>query len=431
MLKNLAPMGDTDLASGKDSIIAVPGAPNSARDDALRQTKILIIDDELPNVQLLERILKRERFLNFISTTDSRVAVSLFQEFRPDLVLLDWLMPHLSGRAVIEQLRVLSTGEEYLPIVVLTADVTPEAKRLALASGATEFITKPFDAIEVVLRIVNLLQTRLAHLRMYEQKVALEEIVRQRTLKLEQAVAELRASQHQLIQAERLSALGTMASGIAHDFNNALTLIIGFGEILLRDAERGRLTKENTIPSLKDVLAAARDAASTVRQLREFSRFGDTGDVHKAVSLNKVIEQAVSFTKPKWETQSFAEGTQISAHVDCGDIPAILGDAAQLRDVVINLIFNAADAMPQGGTITLRTQPEPKAVLLQVSDTGTGMTEEVRRRCLEPFFTTKGDQGSGLGLAMVFSIVQRHSGTIDIASEPGKGTTFTLRLPTA
>lgn len=422
-------MGETDFASEEES--AVPGAPSRAGDDALRQTKILIIDDELANIQLLERILRQERFQNLTSTTDSRVAVSLFQEFRPDLVLLDWLMPHQNGRAIIKQLRVLSTGEEYLPIVVLTADATPEAKRLALASGATEFVTKPFDAIEVLLRIANLLQTRLTHLRMYEQKVALEETVRQRTANLEQAVAELRASQQQLIQAERLSALGTMASGIAHDFNNALTLIIGFGEILLRDAERGRLTEEDTIPSLKEVLAAARGASTTVRQLREFSKFGNTGEVHKSVNLNKVIEQAVSFTKPKWETQSFAEGRQISAKVDSADIPAILGDAAQLRDVIINLIFNAADAMAQGGMITLRTRAEPKAVIVEVSDTGAGMTEEVRRRCFEPFFSTKGNQGTGLGLAMVFSIVQRHSGTIDIASEPGKGTKFTLRLPAA
>jgi signal transduction histidine kinase len=422
-------MGETDFASDEES--AVPGASSRARDDALRQTKILIIDDELANIQLLERILRQERFQNLTSTTDSRVAVSLFQEFRPDLVLLDWLMPNPNGRAIIKQLRVLSTGEEYLPIVVLTADATPEAKRLALASGATEFVTKPFDAIEVLLRIANLLQTRLAHLRMYEQKVALEETVRQRTANLEQAVAELRASQQQLIQAERLSALGTMASGIAHDFNNALTLIIGFSEILLRDAERGRLTEEDTIPSLKEVLAAARGASTTVRQLREFSKFGNTGEVHKSVNLNKVIEQAVSFTKPKWETQSFAEGRQISTKVDSADIPAILGDAAQLRDVIINLIFNAADAMAQGGMITLRTRAEPKAVIVEVSDTGAGMTEEVRRRCFEPFFSTKGNQGTGLGLAMVFSIVQRHSGTIDIASEPGKGTKFTVRLPAA
>jgi signal transduction histidine kinase len=422
-------MAETNLDSGEKSSVAGPGAAGNAGNDALRQARILIIDDESSNVQLLESILRRERFTNITSTTDSRAAASIFQELRPDLVLIDWLMPQLDGRAVLEQIRVLSSGEEFLPIVVLTADVTPEAKRSALASGATEFITKPIDAIEVVLRITNLLRSRLAQVRVYQQKAALEETVRQRTLNLEQAVAELRASQQQLVQAERLSALGTMASGIAHDFNNALTLIIGFGEILLKDAERGRLTKENTVPCLQDVLAAARDASTTVRQLREFSKFGDSSEKHKPVSLNKVVEQAVSFTKPKWETQAFAEGNQITAQVDFADIPDLSGDAGQLRDAVVNLIFNAVDAMPKGGTITLRTRAEPKHVILQVTDTGAGMTEEVRRRCLEPFFTTKGQHGSGLGLAMVFSIVQRHMGTIDIASELGRGTTITLRLP--
>jgi signal transduction histidine kinase len=422
-------MAETNLDSGEKSTVARPGAAGSTGDEAFRQAKILIIDDELSNVQLLESILRRERFTNVRSTTDSRAAASLFQEFRPDLVLIDWLMPHFDGRAVLEHVRVLSSGEEYLPIVVLTADVTPEARRSALAAGATEFITKPFDGVEVVLRIGNLLRRRLAHVSIYEQKLALEETVHQRTLNLEKAVAELRASQQQLVQAERLSALGTMASGIAHDFNNALTLIIGFGEIMLRDAERGRLTKENTIPCLQDILAAARDASTTVRQLREFSKFGDSSEVHRTVNLNKVIEQAVSFTKPKWEIQSFAEGSQVTAQVDFADIPDVLGDAGQLRDAVVNLIFNAVDAMPQGGTITLRTRAEPKYVIVQVSDTGAGMTEEVRRRCLEPFFTTKGQHGSGLGLAMVFSIVQRHMGNIDITSELGKGTTITLRLP--
>jgi signal transduction histidine kinase len=115
--------------------------------------------------------------------------------------------------------------------------------------------------------------------------------------------------------------------------------------------------------------------------------------------------------------------------VDFQDIHAIQGNAARLRDAITNLIFNAVDAMPQGGTLTLRTRAEGEAVLLDVSDTGIGMTEDVRRSCFEPFFTTKGEQGTGLGLAMVFSIAQHHSGTIDIASEPGKGTTFTLRLP--
>ena len=147
-----------------------------------------------------------------------------------------------------------------------------------------------------------------------------------------------------------------MASGIAHDFNNALMLIMGSGEILLSDAERQRLTKENAIPLLNDILTAARDASTLVGQLRKFSRSGETEEVHQPVNLNALIEQTVSFTKPKWDTQASEAGSQIRVVVDFHEIPVILGDAARLRDAITNLIFNAVDAMPKGGTLTLRTR---------------------------------------------------------------------------
>jgi signal transduction histidine kinase len=422
-------MGEAKLSTAEESIIVVPDILYG--NDSLRRTKILIIDDELSNVQFLERILRRVRIENFMSTTDSRRALSLFQEFRPDLILIDWLMADVNGRGVVGQLRAMIPAGGFIPMVVLTADVTSQTRQLALASGADEFITKPIEAFEVVLRISNMVQVRLARLGLFEQKQALEQTSRQCALDLEEALAELRASQQLLTQTHRLSALGTMASGIAHDFKNALMLIMGSGEILLHDAEHQRLTKEDAIPLLKDILAAARDASTLVGQLREFSRSGDTGEVHQPVNLNSVVEQAVSYTRPKWETQAFAAGSRVCVKADLQEVPAILGDAARLRDAITNLIFNAVDAMPLGGTLTLRTRAAGEAVLLEVSDTGVGMTEEVRRRCFEPFFTTKGQHGTGLGLAMVFNIARRHSGTIAIASEPGKGTTFTLRLPAA
>jgi len=213
------------------------------------------------------------------------------------------------------------------------------------------------------------------------------------------------------------------------DFRNALMLIIGFGEILLQDAERERPANESAIPLLQEILAAARDASTLVGRLSEFSRSSDTGEIKQSVDLNSVIEQAVSFTKPKWDGQAFAAGSQIRVKVDFQDIPAIPGNAARLRDAITNLIFNAVDAMPQGGTLTLRTRAEGEAVLLEVSDTGLGMTEEVRRNCFEPFFTTKsvGD-GTGLGLDAVARIVRRHHGFIEVESQPGE-TCFTVRLP--
>ena len=422
-------MVEPELINGEESIIVVPDIIYG--NDSLRRTKILIIDEELSNVQLLERILRRVRIENFRSTTNSQTALSLFQEFRPDLVLIDWLIGDVNGRTVVEQLRAMISPNDFIPIVVLMADVTSGTRQLALAAGANEIITKPLDACEVVLRIANIVQVGLAHVRLYEQKQLLEETVRQRARDLKQALEELRASKQQLAQKQRLSAVGMMASGIAHDFNNALMLIMGSGEILLGDLERKRLTQENATPLLNDILTAARDASSLVSQLRNFSKSGETGEVHQPVHLNALAEQAVSFTKPKWDAQAFGEGSRIHVEVDFHNVPVIMGDAARLRDAITNLIFNAVDAMPEGGTLTLRTRVKDKNVLLEVSDTGLGMTDEVRRSCFEPFFTTKSQHGTGLGLAMVFGIVQHHSGTIDIASKPGKGTTFTLRLPAA
>jgi signal transduction histidine kinase len=422
-------MRETGLSTGEESMIVVPDI--LCGNDCMRRTKILIVDDEWSNVKYLEGILRRVRIENFMSTTDCRRAISLFQEFRPDLVLIDWLTVHVNGLDVIGQIRAMIPVGGFVPIVVLTADVTSQTRQLALTSGANDFITKPIDAFDVVLRIANMVQVRLAYLGLYEQKQVIEQNVRQCTLDLEQARAELRATQQLLAQSQRLSTLGMMASGIAHDFNNALMLILGSGEILLRDAERQHLTKENALPLLKEMLDAARDASTLVGQLREFSRSGDTGEVPQPINLNSVIEQAVSFTKSKWETPVFAAGGRVRVELDFQDVPDILGDAARLRDAITNLIFNAVDAMPQGGILTLRSRAEEGAVRLEVSDTGVGMTEEVRRRCFEPFFTTKGRHGTGLGLAMVFGVAQRHLGKIDIASQPGKGTTYSLRLPSS
>ncbi len=396
--------------------------------NGIHECKILIIDDEEANVRLIERILTRAGFDNFLSTTDSRDAATLFADFQPDLVLTDWLMPKVDGRAVIEQIRDATATDDYLPIVVLTADITPETRKRALTAGATDFLTKPFDQIEVLLRIENLLKARLSHLIIARQNLTLEESVRQRTFALERALTDLQATQKQVIQQERLAALGTMAGGIAHDFNNSLSIIMGFGELLLRDLPHG-LNEANGTEPITTILTAAEDAAKIVHRLRNFYRPDETEEQRLPVDLNQLIDQAVASTRPRWHTEAASRGYTITVTKVPGEIPSINGDAAELREVLTNLIFNAVDAMPSGGTMTITTQAEGGTVVLKLTDTGTGMPEEVRRRCLEPFYTTKGSAGTGLGLAMAFGIIQRHSGTIEIESEPGRGTTFTLSLP--
>ena len=245
---------------------------------------------------------------------------------------------------------------------------------------------------------------------------------------LEKALGDLKAAQHQVIQQERLRALGQMASGIAHDFNNALVPILGFSELLanneaiLRDQAAAR-------KYLEIIQTAAKDASSVVARLREFYRSRDDRESFTAINLSKLVEQSVTLTKPKWKDQAQANGATIEVVTMLEAMPPVAGEESALREVFTNLIFNAVDAMPKGGTITVRAFRLDESAVIEVADTGTGMTEEVRRRCLEPFFSTKGDRGTGLGLSMVFGIIQRHSGIIDIRSQTGQGTTFVITLP--
>lgn len=396
--------------------------------DYLSQAKILIIDDEPANVRLLERILALSGCNRVRTTTDSRQSLPLFLDFEPDLVLLDLNMPYLNGFTVLEQLRAAINPEEYLPILILTADITVETKRRALAGGAKDFLTKPLDHSEVVLRIKNLIENRFLRAEMQRYNLQLEDQVRERTAQLQETLHELRSTQEQIVKQERLRALGMMAGGIAHDFNNALTMMLGYGELLHPWIEQHGSPRE--VSYLDHMVSAARDATHVVSRLREFYRPAENNEIRVPVNLNHVASQVMSLTSPKWKGKCQAEGVQIEVVVELAEIPPIAGNAAELREVLTNLVFNAVDAMPAGGTITLSTQEFCDGVVLSVTDTGIGMTEKERERCLEPFFTTKGEQGTGLGLSVVYGIIQRHGGRIEIASEKGVGTTFAIHFPT-
>ena len=245
---------------------------------------------------------------------------------------------------------------------------------------------------------------------------------------LERSLAELRATQQQVVQQERLRALGGMVTGVAHDFNNALSTILGYAEMLQHEC-RHHPAGVDFAEHVQTIVTAALDAAEIVSRLREFHRPTEPGESRSPLPLNAIIEQAVAFTRPRWAAEAHARGMPIEIVNDLGVIPPIAGNGTELREMLTNLIFNAIDAMPQGGTITLRTRHRGNEVELVVSDTGVGMTEEVRRRCLEPFFTTKGERGSGLGLSMVYGIVERHNGTMNVESRLGHGSTFRFTFP--
>lgn len=257
-----------------------------------------------------------------------------------------------------------------------------------------------------------------------------EDDLRESNRELEKALNELKATQQQVIQQERLSAIGQMASGIAHDFNNTLTPILGFADLLLH-SDKLLENKVEARRCLEMLRISAKDASSVVSRLREFYRPAETDEEFPVVDLAKIVQQAVSLTEPKWRNQTQARGLTIEVAVEVSASPFVAGQESALREVLTNLIFNAVDAMPEGGRISLETSIEGDDALVRVRDTGTGMTESVRQRCLEPFFSTKGERGTGLGLSMVYGIVERHRGKLEIESAPGQGTTFIIHLPRA
>jgi signal transduction histidine kinase/ActR/RegA family two-component response regulator/HAMP domain-containing protein len=248
---------------------------------------------------------------------------------------------------------------------------------------------------------------------------------------LQRAYDDLHQSQQAVMQQERLRALGQMASGIAHDINNAISPIALYTESLL---EREPGLSDRARNYLTTIQRAIEDVAETVARMREFYRQREPALTLSRVDLNRLVGQVIELTRARWSDVPLQQGIVIRLLTELApDLPVIMGSEVEIRDALTNLVFNAVDAMPEGGALMLRTRCTQSGsnvgdesfsdVHVEVSDTGVGMDEETRRRCLEPFYTTKGERGTGLGLAMVYGMIQRHSAELEIDSVVGTGTT--------
>src|SRR5215213_41500 len=252
------------------------------------------------------------------------------------------------------------------------------------------------------------------------------EQARRHVEELSHYIAEQDRIREQYAQIEKLSALGELASGVAHDFNNTLAGILWRAQLLLTTHDT-----EKVEAGLKLIIKTAKDGAKTIKRIQDFARQRRDHDF-QPVSVDQLLLDVREITRPRWKSRAESESVHISLELQLGsDEPRVMGDESELREVLVNLVFNAVDAMPQGGTLTLSTRESSGAVEIAVADTGEGMAEEVRTRVFDPFFTTKGKAGMGLGLAVSYGIVRRHEGSIEVESEVGKGTTFRLRLPAA
>ncbi len=266
------------------------------------------------------------------------------------------------------------------------------------------------------------------------ENVALASNQAQLHFALRNAYDKLRDTQQVVMQQERLRALGQMASGIAHDINNAISpATLYVDSILARESG----LDEKARGQLETVQRAIGDVAQTVARMGEFYRRGETKATLAAVNVNVILGQVPDLTRARWSDMALARGATIEMRVEVApDAPTIMANESEVREALVNLVFNAADALPDGGRITLRVRRQAAdarfakpAVVVEVIDDGVGMDENTRIHCLEPFFTTKGQRGTGLGLAMVYGIAQRHDAELQVDSEPGKGTTIRLLFP--
>jgi PAS domain S-box-containing protein len=236
-------------------------------------------------------------------------------------------------------------------------------------------------------------------------------------------VTEQRRWEDQMARSEKLSALGQLAMGMAHDFNNLLQAILGHAQLIMSDPTPDRLAK-----GLTTIEQAVRDGVETVARIKRYAR-RERDSVPESLDLRDIVRQVLEIAWPRW-AHSGRAGAKILVEQDLHPVPPVLARGGELREVLMNLVLNAVDAMPRGGTVRLRTERQDDWAAVSVADTGTGIPDELRRRIFEPFFTTK-EAGTGLGLSIVSGIISSYGGTIGVESESGRGTTFTIRLPAA
>jgi len=297
----------------------------------------------------------------------------------------------------------------------------------SVASIAAEMVTDlSFYAVIMITPIVAIIYfTYKTYLKNVQTSVEKAEQAKRHVVELSRYIEEQERIREQFGQIEKMSALGELASGVAHDFNNTLAGILGRAELMLRKVADAEIRR-----GLEIIIKSANDGAGTVKRIQDFARQRRDHDF-EPVDVDQLLMDVNEITRPRWKDRAQANNVHISLSLQINTQGFVMGDPSELREVLINMVFNAVDAMPTGGRLTLSAEEVNGAIEIAVSDTGMGMTTDVRSRVFDPFFTTKGAGGMGLGLAVCYGIIQRHEGSVVIESELEKGTTFRITLPTA
>ena len=283
-----------------------------------------------------------------------------------------------------------------------------------------------FSAFAISLPIVGIVfLTYRTYLKNVETSAAQADQAEKHVKELSHYIAEQERIREQFSQLEKLSALGELASGVAHDFNNTLAGILGRAQLLQRTNDPEKMQR-----GLEIIIKTAEDGAKTVKRIQDFARQRRDHDF-ELVSIDQILTEASEITRPRWKNSAEAENIHINLDLQISSNAMVMGDDSELREVFVNMVFNAIDAMPEGGKLSLSTRIVSDTVVITIGDSGVGMYPEVRSRIFDPFFTTKGKAGLGLGLAVSYGIIRRHGGNIEVDSVYGKGTEFRILLPVA
>lgn len=255
------------------------------------------------------------------------------------------------------------------------------------------------------------------------QQASTSERLRNCLARIAAAHAEYEEQREKAAHAEKMAALGELSFGVAHNVNNTLTGILGRAQLLLRTKDAEKLNS-----GIELIIKSAEDGAHIIRRIQDFAR-RQPSRKFEPVSVAGLIKDVCEMSRPRWEARTDGPPIRLALVADC--TASVMGDAVELREVLLNIIYNAIDAMPLGGEIRMSAQETGGRVVLTIADNGTGMTPEVKSRLFDPFFTTKGKRGTGMGMAVSFGIIRRHIGSIDVESESGRGTTVRISLPVA
>ncbi len=410
---------------------------------------VLIVDDEKCIRATLQQFLESDGH-TVATARDAATALSRLGAESFDIVVTDIVLPRTDGVTLLKSIRDTAPNVQ---VIMMTGEPTVETASEAVRHGAIDYLMKPVckeairRSVKAAARVKAVDDERRRLLAANEEyRQNLEGLVSQRTRELQSITArltatlnELRTTQSQIVQQERLRALGQMASGIAHDFNNALMPILGLTDHLLQEAKRAGASDDN-LEILDTIRSAASDAQAIVRRLREFHR-SDTELDAMPINLRRLAGHVIKLTAPAWRVQAQTADKTIRVINAVPEIPDIAGSESQIRELLTNLIMNAVHAIDVEGEIRVEAVIEGEirveaviegdTVNLTVADTGCGMPPDVAAHCMEPFFTTKGERGTGLGLAMCYGIAKRHGGRMSIDSAVGRGTRVTVNLPVA